>query len=794
MKRSRASRGAAGAWAGDLWQDLRYGLRGLARNRAFTVVAVLSLAAGIGLNSVVFSVINSIFLRPAHGIADSEDVVFGPRLSYAAFREIRESSRTLSGVAVSQPRAFEVRIGAFSFHATGRLVSENYFAVLGVHPALGRFFTPDADPLPEALPEAVLDHRFWKERLGGDPGVIGKTVTVDGVPLTVIGVTPADLYGPGPERPPVWIRLGMRPALERRGVDWSDPRDAGYAMVGRLRPGVSPEGAAAELRALLATHPGLSPRQRLALSTGGAEGWTGSDSPEKHVEWLLVVVVPLVVAGVILWIGCSNVANILLARGMVRRKETAVRLAMGASRSRIVRQLLTEALLLAALGSALALFLASWLLDLLWAAFPEFPQMYVTIDTRVVVYTGFVSLAATLIFGLVPALQATRIDVAPALKGEAPKHVRSSRLRTFFLVTQVASSMALLVVAGTFVRSVVRTYTGEAGAEIERLLVGRVELEGDAPGVPGEYWDRVRAEIGALPGVAAVTVTPNPAGESVTLRGVRTDGAVDSLRATLQAVDSSYFSVQGSILVGGRNVGARRPDGDAVEVVVNQAALVRLGGSAGAVGREVVLGDSLRARIVGVVRDGAKEARVFRTADERSAAGTVLVRTRLPSERMVAPVRVLLSRLAADRAQVTVGTLREAQFGSLQRLTAVALLVGSLALALAAVGLYGSISFHTTQRTREIAIRLALGAARGQIFGLVFTHGLKVVVAGCTIGLAVVLVALRVMSGVIYGEWPLDVATLVGVATVFALATAAASYLPGRRAARVDPMEALRSE
>jgi predicted lysophospholipase L1 biosynthesis ABC-type transport system permease subunit len=386
------------------------------------------------------------------------------------------------------------------------------------------------------------------------------------------------------------------------------------------------------------------------------------------------------------------------------------------------------------------------------------------------------------------------MDVAPALKGEAPKHLRGSRLRTFFLVTQVASSMALLVVAGTFVRSVVRTYTGQAGAEIRHRLVGQVQLEEEDPGAREEYWARVGAEVGALPGIAAVTVTPNPAGESVTLRAVRADGATDSLRAVVQEVDSSYFSVAGSTLVGGRNLGVRRPGGDVAEVVLNQVALRRLGENLGSVGREIVLGDSLRARIVGVVRDGEKEPRVFRTADERAATATVLVRTHLAARGMVAPVRGLLSRLAAGHAQVTVATLREAQFGSLQRLTGLALLVGSLALVLAAVGLYGSISFHTTQRTREFAIRLALGAARGQIFRLVFAHGLRVVVAGCTIGLAVVLVALRVMRGVLYGEWPLDVATLLGVATVFALVTAAASYLPGRRAARVDPMEALRSE
>lgn len=527
-------------------------------------------------------------------------------------------------------------------------------------------------------------------------------------------------------------------------------------------------------------------------------------SGEKRIEFLLVVVMPLVIAGLILWIGCSNVANLLLARATARRKEIAIRLANGATRSRLVRLLLTESLLLAIAGGALGMLVAAWTLDLVWLTLPEAPQLAIDIDTHVLFYTGAIAVAATLLFGLVPALHATRVDVAPLLKGEAPPpHAdvrRGARVRRFFLVTQFASSMALLVVAGTFVRTIVAAHVGPQSALIDHLSVASVETALTSPPARAAYWRSVRDGLQGLPGVTTVTLTAASGATPSALIPAGTDPAAPRLQVDVQAVDSGYFTTAGSIVLSGqtglqpaaRNEGAT---GAAEPAVVNERAANQFWGSAGVVGRRFALGDTALLEVVGVVRDDGVEPRVFRALQDGDLTlANITIRSARPAERMVEPVRSLLTSLARDRGSVRVTTLREATSGSLARITRLAVVVAGIVLALATVGLYGSISFVTSQRTREIAIRMAVGAPGHAVLGLVAREGLLVVAMGSVLGLSLMAIAFRFMSGMIFASWNLEPLTVAGVLATFSLATLGACYLPGRRAMRLDPMRVLRAD
>ena len=797
-------------------QDFRYAARGLLRSPGFAAVAILSLAAGIGLNTAVFSIINTVFLQEIRGVPDPGRVAFvGARETYPGFRALREQSRSFTGLVAQHRMPVEIRWEGTAVRRVAPLVSDDYFAVLGLRPAAGRFFQPAASALPADAPEAVLDHRFWTETLGGRRDVLGKTILVNDVPLTIVGVAPRAFHGAGPERPPLWVPLGLRPALAGRSLDWADTTLREWTLTGRLRDGVSPAAAAAELRTIAARAPHLFGRTSIVVATG-RERWTGAVSAEKRIEFLLVVVVPLVVVGVILWIGCSNVANLLLARAVARRKEIVIRLATGAPRWRLVRLLLAESLLLAAAGGGAGLLLGLWALDLVWATFPEFATLAVEMDGRVLAYTAAVSIVATLLFGLAPALQATRVDVRPALDGGGlgPEgRLSGSRLRGFFLVTQIASSMALLVIAATFVRTLLATYVGEEAARMDRVAVGWLESGETAPEARAAVWARVRREVSAIPGVRGLTLREGaadrkadllPEGEATRRAGAFVQPGAADRSVLVQRADTTYFPVAGHAVIAGHvppPAERRAPDaeerGRREPVVVNERAARRFwpGEAGGALGRRFALGGEGAFEVAAVVRDDGRDARVYRMlADGDLAAANVLVVGAGPAAALVPPLRAALVRLAPDPAWVRVHTLRDAALDPLRRLTRMALAVGLLALALAAVGLFGSISFHTTQRTREIAIRVAVGATRLDVLRLLLGHGARVVGAGALLGLALVAVAFRFMGGMIFGEWRLDVVTLAAVAAVFAATTVLASWLPGLRATRVDPITVLRSD
>jgi predicted permease len=777
--------------------DVRYALRGWKRQPVFVAVAVLSLAAGIGLNTAVFSIVNAIFLQSIRGVPEPDRVAtIGTRVTFAAFRDLRDSVRTLDGVATWQPVSVRLRYRDVVQRRVIPAVSDEYFSVLGVSPWRGRFFDVQHQRTPVANAEVVVDFEFWRDALGSDPQVIGQTILINETPATIRGVAPHAFHGFGPERPPLWMPLGLLPTVRGTAPRWDDAGEAGWRVFGRIVEGGSIEQVNAELAALVARDPHRFPSEPLRAGTGG-ERFTGTPSAEKRIEFLLVVVLPLAVVALILWIGCSNVANLLLARAAVRRKEIAIRMASGAGRPRLIRLLLTESLLLALAGGAAGLLLAVWCRDLIWAILPEAPRLALELDLNVLLYTGAVCVAATMLFGLVPALHATRIDVTPLLKSEEAgggSLRRGGRIRTFFLVSQFAASTALLIVAGTFVRTVVTTHLGEQAVLMDRITLASIDAESLPAAARADYWRAVRERIRQVPGVTAITLSAQGSDRTaqITVGGLGPDELVT---ARVQRVDAEFFRMSDAAVIEGADLPENGGNGT---VLVNErlASQLRLG--AAAVGSRIELEGSGPVTIAGVVRNNvttAPQGQLYQRLDDADvASANILVRTTGPATTAVGPIRSAIAPLATERTSAVVATLREASTGMLQRLTGLALVVAALVLSLAGVGLYGSVAFITAQRTREIAIRMAIGAPRRAVLRMLLWEGAFVVLLGCAAGMALTGVAFQFMSGMIFARWTLEPFAVAGVLATFAVTTLAACYVPGRRATRIDPIRALRTE
>ena len=783
--------------AGECAADARYAFRTWRRQPGFVAVAVISLAAGIGLNTSVFSIINTVFLQSIRGVPEPARVAtIGGRSSFPAFLAIRDSSTTFRGVAIWQPIGVDLRYRELALRRVVPAASDGYFDVLGVRPAAGRFFAPEAGRRPSSAAEVVLDYEFWRDVLQSDPAVIGDSMVVSGVAATIVGVAPQAFHGFGPERPPLWVSLGVLPGAAPDAARWDDGSAANWRLFGRLKDEETLGAVNGELAAIAQRNPsvfaGTPPR-----AATGAQRWTGPVSAEKRIEFLLVVVLPLAVVALILWIGCSNVANLLLARGAGRRKEIAIRLASGASRGRIVRLLLVESLLLAFCGGAAGILLAVWTRDAIWAFLPDAPRLAVEIDGTVLAYTAAVCVLATMLFGLAPALNTSRVDVAPLLKGDdsATRHVRrSARLRTFFLVTQFASSAALLMIAGTFVRTLIATQLGERAALMDTLVLAYAQSGERTGPARSAFWTDLRGAIAGVEGVVAVTLSAgNPS--TIELRESGRDRSRPGALVSQQAIDGSFFRVANVRLVRGTDVTAQPPPTSTGRVLVNERAARQLAPGGDVLEQQFVGEDGRTVTVAGVVRDDEAEPRLYERLDEAAVErGNLIVRTTGAAEERVGSLRAAILARVPDRTFTRVSTLREAGTGPLQRLTGLATSVAILVLTLATVGLYGSIAFITSQRTREIAIRLAVGAPGPAVLRLVVRHAFLIVSGGTTVGLLGAAVAFRFMSGMIFARWTLDPVTVAGVLAVFSAATLAACCIPARRAMRIDPMHVLRAD
>jgi predicted permease len=779
-----------------LWQDVRYGLRMLLKNPGFTAVAVVTLALGIGANTAIFTFVNAFLFRPA-AIDRPGDTVFvsrgngGGTSSFADYRQLRDRNTVFSGLAAFLPYGLDVRSATGRQKVFAELVSENYFPVLGVKPALGRTFLPKEDGL-----VAVVSQVFWKRELHANSDLSRQTITIDNQRFSVIGVVPEDFSGlASPWRTDLWVPLTTEGQIIP--LTPHDPGERGVLIIGRLERGFTAQQAQAAMLVLDEQLNHESVREREKLIVQGGSLMQSSPISKALVP---VSVVLMVVVGLILLIACANLANLLTVRASLRHCEIAIRLAVGASRGRLIRQLLTEGGVLALLGMVVGILLAYWTGDVLASLIPANISGGFTIDHRldwrVLGFTLALSSLSVVIFGLRPALAASRSEVLTALRNDGGAALSTKRLRGFLVVAQVASSMTVLILAGLFIRSVIRLQTSSLGFDTSKLLV--VELYPPADlnleTERAEYIRQAQQRIQALQGVQSASLTPSiPLGGENDVTELLIQGHAP-LRTRRNDVDAEYFSTTGIPLLRGRDFNRH----DANAVIINET-LARHGfPGEDPIGKRVQIGSGgAPFEIIGVAKDiryspliEAPQPYVYLlNAQVRTRSAFLLVRT-IPNPESMVPLigreTGAYARTAKDYLSPFLQPARSA--------AALMSVLGILALALAAVGIYGVMAYSTTQRTNEIGLRMALGAAPRDVLRLVIRYGLCLTLVGEAAGLIAAFGVSHLATSLLYGLQPADPVTFGVVALALSSVGMIANYVPARRATKVDAMVALRYE
>lgn len=816
-----------------LLRDLRYGVRQLLRSPGFALAAGLTLALGVGANTIIFSIVNGLLLRPLP-VDRPQDVVAlyatdrrsgrTRSLSYPEYLDYRDRSGIFAGLVAQQGLPLSLSGRERAEMVWSELVTENYFSALGLRPALGRTFGPADASGPGSDPLVVLSHRLWLDRFGGDAGVIGSVVRLNGHPFTVVGVAPAGYTGVRKFgfHPDLWVPMMMHAQVMHGAEGILDDRESTWLTVaGRLKPGLDAGGASAMLSGfatrLEQTYPETHRDRGARLLAGGS----GFDDPDFAPPQTLVLSAALAMgaAGLILLLACTNVANLLLARASARGREIGVRLALGASRSRLVRQFLTEGALLAVVGGAAGTAVASWSTEIQALMLPrlQFPVGFeVSLDRRVLFFGLAISLLTSLLFGLAPALRAARYDVVAMLKDSQPR-TRPPRwgldLRSLLVVGQVSLSLVLLVGGGLFLKSLLNARKMEVGLARENRLLLSLD-----PGLQG--YDSARTErlyreliqrVRELPEVASATLAfPLPLdtygnSRSVFLEGQET--AAEGLEVGVTVAAADYFGTVGTTLVQGREFGPGDSASADKVAVVNQTLAAQLGSGGATVGRHFRLGgaEGDRVRVVGVARDarygtigeGPRPYLYLPLSQHERSWLTLVVRTNGSPAALMPAVRDVVRRLDPDLAAFGVMTMDRHLDNALNLATSSAIFAGAfgaIALLLAVVGIYGLVSYSVARRTREVGIRVALGASRDDVLRLVLGKGLALAALGVGAGLVAALAAGRLIGGMLYDVSPTDSTIIVSMSLLLAAVVLLASYLPARRAMRVDPVTSLRSE
>ena len=828
-------------------RDLRFALRTLRKSPMFTFVAVASLAFGIGANTAIFSLINQVLLQRLP-VRDPDQLVllsgrgsnYGSNtgsnaMSYLMYSDIRDHNQVFSGMFARKELAMSISAEGRTERVTGEIVSGNFFPVLGVGAALGRVFDASDDLRENAHPFVVISYGYWQSRFGGKPDVLGKKLIVDGTSMSIIGVSQKgfDSVDPG-SSPQVRVPMMMQPAVfpwkwyklwNRRG-HWVN-------AFGRLKPGVTLQQAKAALQPFY--HQELE-REVLEPAFARAstytrerflKGWIdvlpaskGRDGLRKKMEKPLLVLMGVV--ALVLLIACANVANLLIARAAARQKEMAVRLALGASRQQVVSQLITESLLLSLTGGVAGLGLAIWLDRALVAFMPsgDTPLAISTSpDWNVLAFTFAVTVLTGVLFGLAPALQATRPDLAGTLKDQAGSVVTggSIAIRKALVIGQVALSLLLLIGAGLFIRSLANLRDLDPGFKLENLLAFSVDphLNGYPDARTFHFYKELRERMEGLPGVqsASLAVVPVLAGDewdsSIAIEGYpRKQG--EQMNPHMNYISPDFFKTLGIPVALGRDF-TERDEAQAPKVaVVNQKFVKRFFGDRNPIGHRIGMGGDPGTKfditIVGVVGDtkyeGLREDVPIElylpyTQTEFATEMTAYVRSSQPASLALPALRGVVQSLDSNLPIYGARTLVEQADKSLitERLVAsLASGFGILATILAAIGLYGVMAYTVTRRTREIGIRMALGARRGDVAWLVMREVLLLLAIGLVIGIPAALGLSQFVQAQLYGIKPADAATLVAAVIGISGVASLAGYLPGRRATRVDPMQALRWE
>ena len=813
-----------------LRQDVRYAIRALGRSPLFAIVAVLSIAVGVGATTAIVTLANTLLLRPPPGVGHPERVVSLGRtqdgrgfdnFSYPNFVDYRASARSLSGLAALRLESHPVSLAGPGGGEAIQMgaASGNFFAVLEARPALGRFFTMDEDRAPGANPVVVLSHRFWRRRFEGDSSIVGKSVVLNGTPFTVLGVAAEGFQGPFVVAPDVWVPLAAASLL---GLPTSifQSRESVWIMgIGRLAPNVGIGQAQAELSGiaarLAAQYPTENKGQGLAVTQ--ASLFPGDLRPMVAAFMAML----LAIAGLVLLIASTNVAGMLLARASARRREIAVRLALGASRQQLVMQLVVESLLLFAAAGTAGLLLAKWMVSALMALVPRLPvPLYADpqLDTGVLAFAAMISLLTGLVAGVVPALQSTRPDLVPALKSDTGGTATRQRLRlrSGLLVAQIAFSMLLLVVGGLFARTLTRARSIDPGFDARGVYIASVDLglanldETAGSRVATTLLERARA----IPGVRSAALSamlPLDGGGmglgTIKVAGREPPGGQDEgWREDWNVVTPGYFATMGIPLVRGRDFAESDRVGAGDVAILNETFAAALFPGQDAVGRTLTTDDRV-VTVIGVARNAKYRSLgepqrnfIYVPFAQRYLGRTsLLVKTTTPGAvtSVASPIRRLVQEVDARLPLLRQQTMEEQTATSLfpQR---VALYVsgglGKVALLLALLGIYGVTAFSVSQRTREIGLRVALGAQRSHVLGLVLRQGVVLAVVGVVVGSLAAFGATRLIASLLYGVPPTDVVAFGGAAMALGLAAVVASWVPARRAAGVDPIVALRNE
>jgi predicted permease len=809
-------------------QDIRYALRQLRRSPGFTIVAILTLALGLGANSAIFSVIDAVLLRPLPYHAPSRLVAVKPTepgrrddigVSYPTFLDWRSRNDVFDGLSVFRQDDFTLTGRGEAAHLTGAVVSASLFSVLGIPPAMGRNFILDEDkPSGTGLP-IIVSHSLWQNRFGSDPKIVGQTLTLDGQTFAVVGVMPAGFQFPV-QRTPVefWTTI----ALDSQPVNGSPPmtaqRGAAYLdVIARLKPQVTLQTAQTEMAGI---QTGLN-RQYPENRPKGISLVLEADAVVGDMRLGLYILLGAV--GLVLLIACANLSNLLLARATTRSKEISVRTALGATRWMIVRQLLAESVLLATVGAIAGLALAAWGIKFLTALAPaDLPRITESgLNLQVLIFTALVALFTGILFGLVPALQAAKPELATSLKEggrSGTETLGRSRLRSVLIVAETALAIVLLVGAGLLLRSLVGLGRVDPGFAKDHVITFGLDLPGRY-GHPERvaFYRSLLEQIRATPGVRSASAAfplPMSADDVNTSFDVEGRPMRQSERpvTTLHIIDRDYFHTLGVPLLSGREF---TPQDDAKGatpvVIISQRLAKQVFPGEDAVGRRIKpgissgdSGEPMRV-IVGVVGDvkgeGVGAPAILESyvpyAQLSFAPMSVLVRTQVPPGSMVPTLTGEVQSLDRTLPLLHVKTMDEYVDDSIVGTRFEAFLLGAfgiLAFLLTAVGLYGVISYTVAQRTREMGIRLALGADRNAILAMVVKNGTLLAGAGVVIGLAAAFLLTRLMASLLFGVGPKDPITFFCVPVVLIMVAILASYIPARRAAKVDPMVALRYE
>ncbi|NIR44363.1 MAG: ABC transporter permease [Gemmatimonadetes bacterium] len=808
-----------------LFRDFRFGVRTLLRTPGFTALAVLILGIGIGANTTIFTLVNSLFLQPPPAVAEPDRLVRLNRtteysrsgsFSYPDYTYYRDNSSTLSGLA-----AYDGGVLLMAETSSGKsqaeawLVSGNYFDVLGVVPERGRTFRPDEDRTPTTHPVTVLSHGFWQRQLGGDPSVVGREIELNDHPFTVVGVAPAGFRGVSPiESPPdLWVPIMMQPVVMPASGDMLHRVEGSINVwlqgLGRLRPGVELEGARAEMNTL-ATQ---LQREFPEWTEGAGVGLTGHYGYRPRVRDQIVGLSRLlmVAVGLVLLIACANVAILLLARASARREELGVRLALGAGRGRVIGQLLSEGLLLAVAGGVLGLTLSAWLSGLAAALLPVELSVSPSPDLAVLGFTLGISLLTTGLFGLAPAWLVTRWQIRDALSGSRRTSDRSL-MRNGLVVAQLALAIILVSGAGLFLRSFVAAHSLDLGFRTENRLVASVNLrnQGYSEEEGIAFLRRGLERLSGLPGVRSATTSRMVPFRGVwtgsfEAEGVEPPAGENYFDTGFNAVGPDYFTTMGIPLLAGRGFEERDAAGAPLVAVVNEVLARRVWPGEDPVGKVVGQGAELRATVIGLARDATyyepgeetQPQMYLSVLQDYQPRINFLVHTLGEPSRFAGPVERELRSLDPNLVVSRIRTLDDVygeEVASYRVLAILVSLFGAVALVLAAAGLFAVLSYVVVRRTRELGIRVALGAQQGQVVGMVLSRGLKLASIGIAIGLAGAWLGARLVAGFVFGIEPRDPVTFIVVPLVLLMVVGLASYLPARRAASVDPMEALRIE